>query len=107
MNITLFLVFFGISALLFLLGVLLARGKGAWLIAGYNTMSEAEKATWDEAALCRCMSRLLYVLASCWLIPSFGAMLKSVPLICGGTVIFIAATLGGVVWLNTGNRCRR
>lgn len=107
MNITLFLIFFGISILFFALGILFARGKGTWLIAGYNTLSDAEKASWDEAALCRCMSRFLYVLAACWLIPTVGAALENVLLICVGTGIFIAATLGGVVWLNSRNRCRR
>ena len=37
-----------ILALFFLLGLLFARGKGAGLIAGYNTMSAREKEKYDK-----------------------------------------------------------
>lgn len=33
------------------LGIALLQGKGAWLIAGYNTLSDEEKAKYDELAL--------------------------------------------------------
>ena len=35
------------------LSLLLLSGKGAWLIAGYNTSSPEEKAKYDEKRLCR------------------------------------------------------
>ena len=44
-----------IAALFVLLGILFSRGKGAFLIAGYNTASAAERARYDEKALCRFM----------------------------------------------------
>ena len=37
-----------ILVLFFLLGLLFARGKGAGLIAGYNTMSAREKEKYDK-----------------------------------------------------------
>ena len=33
--------------------VVLSRGKGSFLIAGYNTLSESEKAKYDEVALAK------------------------------------------------------
>ena len=43
------------AAVFVLLGVLFSRGKGAFLIAGYNTASAAERARYVEKALCRFM----------------------------------------------------
>ena len=40
-----------ITLMLVGLGILFALGKGAFLIAGYNTMSEKEKAKYDEKKL--------------------------------------------------------
>lgn len=33
--------------------IILLSGRGAWLIAGYNTASKEEKAEYDEKKLCR------------------------------------------------------
>ena len=101
------LLFCSVSLLFLLLGILFARGKGAWLISGYNTMSPAEKEKYDEKALCRGMSRLMYTLAAAWLLPSAGVALGSTPLVLIGTVIFVAVTVGAAILFNTGNRFRK
>ena len=41
------------------LAILFSRGKGAELIAGYNTASRARREQTDEKALCRFMSRVM------------------------------------------------
>ena len=41
------------AALLIILAILLLRGKGSFLIAGYNTASPAQKSMYDEKKLCR------------------------------------------------------
>lgn len=46
-----------------ILSILLLSGKGAWLIAGYNTLSKDEKKRVDEKRLCREVGILLLVLA--------------------------------------------
>ncbi|WP_308222690.1 DUF3784 domain-containing protein [Metabacillus halosaccharovorans] len=38
----------------------LSKGKGAFLLAGYNTLSEDEKAQYDEVAMCKFMSKIMY-----------------------------------------------
>ena len=53
----------GTILLFFLLGVLFSMGRGAVLIAGYNTASKAEKEKYDEKALCRFMGKLMFALA--------------------------------------------
>ena len=102
------LVIHGIFIALFVvLGAVLIQGKGAFLIAGYNTSSKEEKSKYDEKALCRGMSRLMYALAAAWLLPSAGVALGSTPLVLIGTVIFVAVTVGAAVFFNTGNRFRK
>ena len=56
-----------VIALFLGLAALFSRGKGAFLIAGYNTASQKEKAKYDEKALCRFMGKLMFALAACWL----------------------------------------
>jgi Flp pilus assembly protein TadB len=48
-----------ITIALIVLGLILRTGKGAFLIAGYNTMSDMEKAQWDKDALCKSTGNLL------------------------------------------------
>lgn len=51
-----------IIALTFLImSILLFRGKGKWLIAGYNTMSKEERKKFDEKKLCKAVGNLCVV----------------------------------------------
>ena len=53
MDLTVFIIFGIIIALMIVMSVFLLNGKGAFLIAGYNTMSKKRKALYDEKAMCR------------------------------------------------------
>lgn len=61
-------VFLVITALFVVLGIIFASGKGANLIAGYNTASREEKAQTNEKKLLKAMSVLMFVLAGCFLV---------------------------------------
>ena len=50
-----------LALVLVILSIFLLCGKGAWLIAGYNTASEAEKAQYDTKKLIRGVGVLLLV----------------------------------------------
>ena len=52
-----------VAALLIVFGVMLLRGKGAMLIAGYNTASPAERARYDEKKLCRAAGAVCLIVA--------------------------------------------
>ena len=41
--------------------IILCHGKGADMIAGFNTASSEERAKWNETALCRAVGILLAV----------------------------------------------
>lgn len=102
------LVIHGVMILLFvLLGVLFAKGKGAGLIAGYNTMPQWEKEQIDERKLCTYMARLMFLLAACWLVLTLGEAVDAQWLFWLGLVLFLAACFGGVIYMNTGNRIEK
>lgn len=93
--------------LFLLLGLVFSCGKGAWLIAGYNTSPPEEKAKYDEKALCRWMGKFMFAMAGCWLIIALGDLfgIKALTWIGGG--IFVALIFGGPIYANTGGRFRK
>ena len=49
--------------ILIILSVVLISGHGSWLISGYNTASQEEKAKYNEKKLCRTMGIGMAVIA--------------------------------------------
>ncbi len=69
-----------VAGIFLVLGTVFAFGKGAFLIAGYNTASAEEKAKYDEKKLCRAVSKLMFALAACWVQKvKFGLSIPSAP----------------------------
>lgn len=97
----------GVILLFLFLGLVFSRGKGAFLIAGYNTASREEKAKYDEKALCRCMGKLMFALAGTWVPVALSALLDRMWLLWLGLGLFMAVCFGGVIYMNTGNRFQR
>ena len=93
------IIFGGIDLLFFVLSAVFWKGKGAWLISGYNTASAAEKRRTDEKALCRFMAKFALFTA--------GLLLETMALFWVGFVLFLAVTVGGIIYANTGNRFRK
>lgn len=101
-------IFHGVVIVLFIiLGIAFLCGKGAFLIAGYNTRSKTEKEHFDERQLCRFMGKLMFILAACWFIFVLGSVLDLAVLLVLGVVLFIAVIIGAAVYANTGNRFRK
>ena len=93
-----------VLGLLVLLGIIFFCGKGAFLIAGYNTSPKEEKSHIDEKLLCRFMGKLMFLLACCWLIVALGSIFEIIFLLVVGIMLFFIAIIGAVVYTNTGNR---
>jgi preprotein translocase subunit SecG len=91
-------------ALFIVLGMVFLRGKGAFLIAGYNTASASEKAKTDEKKLCAFMAKFMFVLAGCWFLMVLSAAFDSTFLLWLGLAVFFIAIIIGVIYANTGNR---
>lgn len=96
-----------IMLLLIAMSIVLLMGKGAWLIAGYNTLSREEKAKYDSAALCKFIGKYLL---------SIGLLMPAIPV--GGileinwlSIVYIAYVLISaifvMVYCNTGNRFKK
>lgn len=96
-----------ITGFFVLLGILFAFGKGAGLIAGYNTSSPDEKTKIDQKKLCRFMAKFMFALAACWLIAACGEIFKTTVLLWVGQALFFIAVIAGVIYINTGDRCKK
>ena len=96
-----------VTALFVGLGVLFSKGKGAFLIAGYNTMSKAKKARYDKNALCRFMGKLMFALAACWIPVALGTALGLGWLYGAGIAAYLLVIGGGLIYANTGHRFQK
>jgi len=89
------------------LAVFLFRGKGAFLIAGFNTMSDSKKAEYDEKALSKAVGKLLLVLALLMFLFPLAISLEAMWLFWVSFALFMVVTFGFVIYANTGNRFRK
>ena len=92
---------------LLILAFFLSKGKGAFLIAGYNTMSKEEKARYDEAALCKFMAKIMYGICFSIFLWGLSEVLQMHILFIIGLVLFMGLIGFALVYLNTGNRFKR
>ena len=89
------------------LAVILLRGKGANLIAGYNTMSEREKKKYDAESLSRFMGKILLpigILTPCVALGGIYEIRWLGGAYTGGVILLVAFAL---IYCNTGNRFRK
>ena len=91
----------GMTLMFVILGIVFSKGKGAFLIAGYNTASKAEKQKTDEKKLCKFMGRLMFLLAACWLVIASSEIFKALWLLWVGLCLFFAVCVSGVIYMNT------
>lgn len=89
------------------LGLLFFRGKGAFLIAGYNTSSKQEKEKTDVKALTRFMGKLMFFLSACILIMATSDLFASMIPLWIGLALFLVGCIGAVIYANTGNRFQK
>ena len=102
-----FFVFLAIDALFIILGIVFLSGKGSFLIAGYNTASAAERAKYDEKALCKAMGWLMFGLAITWLIIAFNFLFESMTFLWVGLILFFVVAIVGVIYINVSKKIKR
>jgi hypothetical protein len=90
------------GAITLVIGIVIRVFNVSGLIAGYNTASAAEQALYDERAMTRFVGNLLIAASVILLV---GGLLPAVAVVTW--VIFLAVIIGGVVYMNTGNRFKR
>ena len=107
MSIVVFIIF-GVAVMpMAILAIFLLNGKGTSLVAGYNTMSRAEQARYDEKALCRFVGRLLLVISVCVMLFPIGIHFEAMWITWIGIVVLVLGTVGAVIYMNTGDRFRK
>lgn len=100
-------IYFLLAVLLIIWGVLLSLGKGASLVAGYNTLSTEEKAKYDEKRLCKFMGKSNFVMAfdvSLW---GISDLLKQPIVFYIGLVLFFCTIAFILFYMNTKNRFKK
>ncbi len=98
---------FIVAAAFIIWGAVLCTGRGALLIAGYNTMSGDEKAKWDERRLCRSTGKMMIgsgIWVFCLVLLSFfditWFVLATIP-------VFLLSVIAWVVYINKSPKFRR
>lgn len=98
------------TIILWILALVISTGKANFLIAGYNTSSKEEQDKYDGKALAKFMAKLCFIL---------GVIMLAVPLadifnigrfniiFWGSNIAFIAVIIGGIIYMNTGNRFQK
>ena len=98
----------GIMIVIFLIiGIMLYSGKGAYLIAGYNTMEEQEKDQYDAVALCKFMGKMMFGLCFSMCFWVIGDLLKNDWLFNLGLVLFIGIIIFMLVYVNKRDRFKK
>ncbi len=90
-----------------LLGLFFIRGKGSFLISGYNTYSQAEKDRYNERALCRFMGKVMFAYAGCFAVVATSELFSSLIPLWVGLGLFFAVTAFTLIYANTGNRFKK
>lgn len=96
-----------IIGLFLMLGIFLINGKGSFLIAGYNTMSEEEKDKYDTIALCKFMGKMMFALAFSMVFWVISELYNIINFFYFGLALFIGIIVFMLVYMNTGNRFKK
>lgn len=94
------------ATLLIIIALMLNRGKGQWLIAGFNTMPPEKRKEYDMTAVNKFVSRILMIMALCLLAFDYGWYKESIPLIVLAWVVFVFVTVFALMYAR-GNRFKK
>lgn len=86
--------------ILAILAIAFWNGKGSWLFAGYNTMSDTEKQTYNHKKLCRAMSCCFGIIDILLIVSHFmsdNENLKNIFTICGIIVVIATVIIANTV----------
>lgn len=95
------------SILFIILGIVFLSGKGAFLIAGFNTMPKSEQEKYDTVSMCKFMGKMMFLLALGPLFWFFSTYFNIGYLFIIGMVWFLAVITFLLIYMNTGNRFKK
>jgi membrane protein YqaA with SNARE-associated domain len=91
------------------LGLIIRIFKASGLIAGYNTASKEEKSKYNEEKLTKYVGNMLIVSSIILLIGGFLSVFAIIPnyLVSISWVLYSIVIIGGVVYMNAGDRIKK
>ncbi|MBF1172499.1 MAG: DUF3784 domain-containing protein [[Eubacterium] sulci] len=89
------------AIILIIIAFFLKRGKGLWLLAGFNTMSVEERNVYDMEKIGRFISKTLTGMALCLLAFDFGLYINNIIAIVFPWVVFGGIVIFTLVYLNS------
>ena len=87
--------------------ITLSKGKRASILTGYNTMSDSEKAQYDEVALCKFMGKIMYGISFSILLFALSEMLENQLLFIIGLILLLSLIIFALVYSNTRDRFKK
>ncbi|MDQ0226118.1 DUF3784 domain-containing protein [Metabacillus niabensis] len=96
-----------ISVPFIIFAIILSKGKGASILAGYNTKSDSEKAQYDEVALCKFIGKIMYGLSFSIIIFAVSEMLENQVLFIIGLILFLTLIIFMLVYSNKRDRFKK
>lgn len=89
------------AIILIIIAFFLKRGKGLWLLAGFNTMSVEERNVYDMEKIGRFISKTLTGMALCLLAFDFGLYINNIIAILFPWVVFGGIVIFTLVYINS------
>lgn len=89
------------------IGIFLIKGKGSFLIAGYNMISKEEKAEYDTTALCKFMGKMMFSFSFVMTLGLISDLYNLNWLFILAVIISIGLTIFIITYVNTGNRFKK
>ena len=89
------------AIILIIIAFFLKRGKGLWLLAGFNTMSVEERNVYDMEKIGRFISKTLTGMALCLLAFDFGLHINNIIAIVFPWVVFGGIVIFTLVYINS------
>ena len=87
--------------------IVLSQGKGTFLIAGFNTMSQEDKKQYDDIALAKFIGKMMYGYCFCVVLWILDEVFHTQWLFSIGFILFIALTIFLMLYVNTVHRFKR
>ncbi|MGK0465688.1 DUF3784 domain-containing protein [Clostridium sp.] len=95
---------FIMPAILIIIGAFIRTGKGSFLIAGYNTSTKQQKEKYDEVALCKFVSNILFFIAVITFIYLIGRTYDITFIRILAMATLIITVIRASMYANTGNK---
>src|SRR5699024_6048831 len=95
-----------ITVLCLVLAVLFMNVKASFLIAGYNTMSAAQRIQYDIVALPKFLGKIMFAISGSLLLLVLGVIFNSNSLLAISTILLFALSLLALIRTTTGSRIK-